>query len=1016
MIRSSQLLPRLRALPPITPSSASVSPTAPERAARHRFAPPMDAASLEQLRLLKAALDEGLLSPAEHAAQKQKLLDAVAPAPHSVGNSVPSQRCTPRARPPAAQQPVEDVNASDPSAAPDGASAPLDAPASTGEATPTHRRRHRPNPATPFASLASSRPVLWVRRAVPSGGAVLMSLAVLAVYAASMPRSAAGGDATEFAFIACDGSVAHPPGYPTFTMLATISQRAFAAAGWGPAFGSNFASAACGAAAAGVVFAAVRTAVTAGGVMGGGGGGGGGGGDDAGGGAEGAEGWARGAGVHAAAMLGSGLFALSRNVWMYSMQSEVFGLNNLFVALAILFAVRFGANKPAAVANTNAGETRRDARGAEGEADGGSFSEEASRPIRGLREALAGALTCGLAMTNQHTFVLFGTPLALWVLATGRDAGLWRPKSLAAMFIAPLAGLVPYAYIVYASGRGLDGSSTPGAWGATHTLSGFVTHVLRKEYGTFRLYSGASRGDHRMWLGLRRYASNLAAESLGLAPVFMAVAAVAAVAPGKRSRPVPGVRPVLAAYLAYTVGFQYMANLPIEKELYLGVAARFWMQSDVAAGFITGVGAALALASVINRLDPEATVAREMSERGRGGKQGGGRGQAGRSRGSRGKDVVSRVSAPDTIGDGGSAGKIRNGRTGEGEHRATRTVELAAFGLALALLVARLGTNFSSMDERNNDMFEQFGREMLRPLPANAKLIVRGDLITNSARYVQRCLHYRRDVQMVDMAMLTYRWFIPTQGPNFPGFTWPGTHYHPYEPTGFSMKGLLDANFAADPGAPIFLAGGWHDEDFSYVGAYDTRPYGIADKIYRVGAKPIKPRSFLKKVTQALPNITFPSDALVIESTWQQKYPEGRWERVVVKDYFQSRHKVAYTLLNWGLSTSERHATLANQGQAPPVKETHDVVWAFERCVEVIEGCLESHPRPVPSFYYRNLGICHQRLWGMQPAKQEHHAAMIRAFRGYINAGSTEPNIRNEGGFDAISDIVRQADEGRIVA
>lgn len=42
-----------------------------------------------------------------------------------------------------------------------------------------------------------------------------------------------------------------------------------------------------------------------------------------------------------------------------------------------------------------------------------------------LREAVCGAFVCGLAMTNQHTFVLFGTPLALWVLASGRSVGLW---------------------------------------------------------------------------------------------------------------------------------------------------------------------------------------------------------------------------------------------------------------------------------------------------------------------------------------------------------------------------------------------------------------------------------------------------------------------------------------------------------------------------------------------------------------------------------------------------------------
>ena len=41
----------------------------------------------------------------------------------------------------------------------------------------------------------------------------------------------------------------------------------------------------------------------------------------------------------------------------------------------------------------------------------------------------------------------------------------------------------------------------------------------------------------------------------------------------------------------------------------------------------------------------------------------------------------------------------------------------------------------------------------------------------------------------------------------------------------------------------------------------------------------------------ALPNITFPADALK-KSDGSNKYPEGRWERVVVKDFYQAHHKV----------------------------------------------------------------------------------------------------------------------------
>ena len=63
-----------------------------------------------------------------------------------------------------------------------------------------------------------------------------------------------------------------------------------------------------------------------------------------------------------------GILALQRNVWLNTIQSEVFGLNNHFVALAVLCAYDW------------------------------TKVRASSMPW--------GALVCGLAMTNQHTFVL----------------------------------------------------------------------------------------------------------------------------------------------------------------------------------------------------------------------------------------------------------------------------------------------------------------------------------------------------------------------------------------------------------------------------------------------------------------------------------------------------------------------------------------------------------------------------------------------------------------------------------
>jgi hypothetical protein len=43
--------------------------------------------------------------------------------------------------------------------------------------------------------------------------------------------------------------------------------------------------------------------------------------------------------------------------------------------------------------------------------------------------------------------------------------------------------------------------------------------------------------------------------------------------------------------------------------------------------------------------------------------------------------------------------------------------------------------------------FADYGKAILSPLPLAARLIVKGDVITNSVRYLQRCEGFRSDVQ-----------------------------------------------------------------------------------------------------------------------------------------------------------------------------------------------------------------------------------------------------------------------------
>jgi hypothetical protein len=97
--------------------------------------------------------------------------------------------------------------------------------------------------------------------------------------------------------------------------------------------------------------------------------------------------------------------------------------------------------------------------------------------------ALLGAFICGLALCNQHTIVLFEAPLILWMTWLLRRYLYARPIAMFMLGLSFLAGLLPYIYIPIVA----NFNPQPGSWGHTATLSGFLHHFLRKDYGTFRV-------------------------------------------------------------------------------------------------------------------------------------------------------------------------------------------------------------------------------------------------------------------------------------------------------------------------------------------------------------------------------------------------------------------------------------------------------------------------------------------------------------------------------------------------
>ncbi|XP_074440327.1 protein O-mannosyl-transferase TMEM260 [Larus michahellis] len=132
-----------------------------------------------------------------------------------------------------------------------------------------------------------------------------LGAAVAALYTATLPPALPGGDAGELITAAYELGVAHPPGYPLFTLLAKLATGLLPLGS--PAFRVNLLCGFLGAAAASCLFYTVF----------------------------------RLSGSYAGGILAAGVFSFSRLTWQWSIAAEVFSLNNLFVGLLMALTVRF---------------------------------------------------------------------------------------------------------------------------------------------------------------------------------------------------------------------------------------------------------------------------------------------------------------------------------------------------------------------------------------------------------------------------------------------------------------------------------------------------------------------------------------------------------------------------------------------------------------------------------------------------------------------------------------------------
>ncbi|KAG7277899.1 hypothetical protein CRUP_036299 [Coryphaenoides rupestris] len=468
-------------------------------------------------------------------------------------------------------------------------------------------------------------------------------------------------------------------------------------------------------------------------------------------------------------LLAGGAFAMSRLTWQWSTVAEVFSLNNLFVGLLLSLTACF---------------------------------HRADHTAQRLKLARWGALCCGLGLCNQHTLVLYVVPIALWVLWRLDTLDELNWPCLRTLALCFVAGFLPYVYLPVSSSH----NAARWSWGDQTSLSGFLTHLLRTEYGTFSLAKGDGSVTMATMLGAQLY--------------------------------------------------HWYADFPIVIWPLCGLGLLLSVRDER--------GADLAL------LTHACGVQWVKSS------------------------APARPPAP-VVGRRGGGGETREDKPG---------LTTRAPALALRLIKA-----VRACDQSQNSVVEQFGRQILHSVPPRAIILTRGDLPGNSLRYLHYCQGVRPDVRLVDQEMMTYTWYVAKlkthhQGVNFPGRWWDPVRSE--EKGTFSLEHFLSNNTHR----PVVACIGLTDGDPSWERSFTRWPLGVCDHLVPAHTH-FHPEEWAQHTRNLYqwsephnrtsvaagahePGVSSPFSAKNV--LLKMSFPPGSWEHVANEEMWQARMKTAFFL------------------------------------------------------------------------------------------------------------------------
>jgi hypothetical protein len=496
----------------------------------------------------------------------------------------------------------------------------------------------------------------------------------------------------------------------------------------------------------------------------------------------------------AGAVTAMGLFAFSPLIWQYAITAEVFPLNTLFAALIVYLVVSFSAVRD------------------------------------NVTIAYIGAFVCGLALCNQHTIVLFEAPLILWMLFLLRNHIKAHPTVLVILSVCFLAGLLPYAYLPIASSI----APKPGSWGQVDTLSGFLHHILRKDYGTFQLFSG-EQGKNAEGFGARNVAflADFVGMQVGLTdhkewnaygtPLLCVITvgiiaacggAVYSLLVTSNTKPgATGARKAAAANLVGSPGgkrkdttkvatsasvAQHQPGSTVNSSADLATIHLALSPAECAYTPLVLLGTLVFYFAVFHSLSnlplhdrllygvhqrfwmqPNILMFIFL-------------GVGVNALLNTARWALERLLTPhnDAAGKTGSVNSKTKNTTNNAADNSTSAAESAAatpvaqklgypllhtafWVISVLAVIAQFRTWQPVLDMHENTHFADYARAVLAPLPANAILLINYDQQWTSVRYLQICEGYRSDVTAMQLSMMTYPWFQHKRA-LYPNITFPG--------------------------------------------------------------------------------------------------------------------------------------------------------------------------------------------------------------------------------------------------